>query len=153
MRRKKIIGIVLIILLIVLVIFIRNYVSNRMLYKLEAEMKVEFNDVDNIKISNYGPHCTISVYLDEGAYKLKDIEPMFIWTMLELTEEENFNYFQERHSKNATGELAFLHVRFYNETGTAENLLFKFNSYKDFEIWELEQDKSITYNVSDYKTE
>lgn len=151
MRRKKIICIVSLLLLIVLVAFIIDYINSRTLYKFEAEIKEQFDKVKGFEVSNYGPHCDILVYLDTDDYEYEDIEPIFIDIMLKLNEEAYFNYFEERHISKAASELAFLHIYFYNEDGKAENLLFKFNSYKDFEIWELDRDKSVTYNVSDYK--
>ena len=150
MRKKKLIRRLLILLCTLLVLIILYYINNRTIYRIEGKIKEKFNTVKSIEVSNTGPYCTLYVYLDSGDYEFEDIEPIFISLMLELDEEDNFNYFKERHIRSATGELAFLHIRFYIEKGKAENLLFEFSSYKDFEIWELEGNASVTYNVSDY---
>lgn len=152
MRGKKIIRRLLILLCILFVLIILYYINNRTIYRIESKIKEKFNAVESIEVSDTGPHCTLYVYLDSGNYEFEDIEPIFISLMLELDEEDNFNYFNERHIRDATGEMAFLHIRFYIEKGTAENFLFKFNSYKykDFQIWELDGDSSVTYTVSDY---
>ena len=153
LRGKKIIRKVLILASIILVLYVIYVIKNITLYKLEAEIKDEFDNVSGIKVTDNGPNCTLYVYLDSGSYEFEDIEPIFIKLILKLDEEINFNYLEERHIKDAKGEMAFLHIRFYIEKGTAENFLFKFNSdkHEDFQIWELDSDKSVTYTVSDYK--
>ena len=149
MRKKKLTYGILILLLIVAVLFIMYYINNITIYKLENEIKTEFDSVTGIKVVDNGPDCHIFVYVDKECYKFEDIEPIFIGIMIKLDKEENFNYLDERHNRDAKGELAFLHVRFYEE-GTSDNVIFEFTSYKDFQIWELEGNASVTYNVSDY---
>ena len=151
MRGKKIIRRVLILASIILVLYVIYVIKNITLYKLEAEIKDEFDNVDCLEVWDSGPHCTVVVFVDKDS-DFEDIEPVFISMMLKLHEDDNFNYLRERHSRNATGELAFLQVSFYEE-GTDDNRMFEFISYKyeDFQLWKLGGEASVPYTVSDYK--
>lgn len=156
MRRKKIIFIVLILSCIVFIIFTIHFIKNRALYKLEAEIKAEFDNVNCIEISGYGPDCYVNVYVDKECCEFEDIESIFIELMLKLNEEDNYKYIEKRQSENVNGVLAFLHICFYEEKGMKEDFLFEFTSYKDFETWKLETwrlgiEETVIYNVSDYK--
>ena len=149
LRGKKIIRRVLILASIILVLYVLYVIKNMTLYKLESVIKDEFDNVSDIKVADNGPDCYIYVYVDEDCCEFEDIEPIFISIMLKLDKDENFNYLEKRHNKDAKAELVFFNVCFYKK-GTSDNFLFKFRSCKDFEMWELEGDASVTYNVSDY---
>lgn len=73
------------------------------------------------------------------------LETVFIKVMVGIAQEENFQYFLKKHG----GEPFFFHVIFY-EDGIKDEELCRYTNYKDFEIWELESDRSIQFRVSDY---
>lgn len=149
--RKKIKYILVILVCFVLITLLIYHLKNLTIYKLEWEIKGEYDNVKRITVADNGPDCYIFVYMKEGTYGFEDIEPIFIRIMLELDKENVFNYFNERHCNRATGELAFLNICFYNKNGKGENLMFDFNSHKNFEKWELRGHSDVIYNVSDYK--
>ena len=98
-------------------------------------------------MGNSGPHCRIRIYVNDGSEDYNSIEPVFIKAMIEMSKETNFQFFLERHTQSASGEMAFLHVYFYQEDGKE---LYRFTSYKDFDVWELENDRSKQFQVSDF---
>ena len=147
-KKNKIIGVFLILLTLLLTGTVAHYINNRTLYQLESELKEEFDNVNCIDISGYGPHCYINVYVEES--KFEDIEPIFITVMRNIHKKENFDYISEAQSKNTNGELVFLHICFYTSKKREAESVFEFSSYKDFQEWELDGDSSKKYNLSDY---
>ena len=81
LRGKKIIRRVLIFASIILVLYVIYVIKNITLYKLEAEIKAEFDKVSSIEVIDNAPDCTLYVYLDSGNYEFEDIEPIFIKLM------------------------------------------------------------------------
>ena len=148
-KRKKWIFIILVPLVIISFIFIKNRMQNNQFYQFEKKLKTEMSYIDKIDIGNYGPYCSLYIYIDEDSCNYENIEKTFIRIMVEVSSKENFQYFLERHNKNASGELAFFNVAFYEE-GVKDKVLYKYTSYKDFQVWELESDRSIQFNSADY---
>ncbi len=130
-----------------LVLLLRNKSSNDCFYLFTKSIKEEFEYVDHIEMGNSGPHCRIRIYVKDGSDDYNSIEPIFVKAMIEISKETNFRFFTEKHAQSASGEMAFLHVYFYQENGEE---LYRFTSYKDFDVWELESDRSVQFRVSDY---
>lgn len=87
--------------------------------------------------------------MEENYCDYEVLETVFIKTMVEISKESNFQYLLKKHNETASGELAFFHVIFY-EDGIKDEELCRYTSYKDFEVWELESDRSVKFRVSDY---
>ncbi len=135
-----------VIALILAFLGIRRKMEREPFYQFKKSIMSEFEYVNKILLGNYGPNCTIRIYMDEKYCDAETLEKVFIKVMTEISEESNFQYFLERHNKVASGELAFLNVYFYH----GEEELCRYTSYKDFEVWELESDRSVQFRVSDY---
>ena len=151
--KKKMLIIGTFITIIILFIFIKDRIENRTFYDFKSLIKDEFSYVHNISLINYGPHCTIFVYLKKENFDFDKIEPVFIKMMLEISKPSNFNYFERRHCGGREGELPYMDISF-REKGVDDEELCKFNSSKtdNFEKWELE-DKNEYYYVQDYINE
>lgn len=147
--KKKVLYLFLGILLVCVCFWIRYRIVNKQFYKFVRDIKSEFEYVKNIKVENYGPHCTITVHMDKKYCDYETLETVFIKVMVEISEETNFQYFLEKHNKKTGGELAFFKVIFYKE-GINDKELCRYTSYKNFEIWELKSNHSIKFRVSDY---
>lgn len=147
--KKKIIIILAVLLLIILFISVKNRIENRTFYTFKASIENEFSYVQNISLLNHGPHCTIILYLKKESCNFEQIEPLFIKVMLNILESSNFKYFNQLHYKETKGELAFIHVSF-RQQGKKNEELYKFDSYKDFQKWEIFKNTDKCYYVSDY---
>jgi len=130
-----------------LVLLVRNRIVNECFYLFKRNIIEEFEYVNHIEMGNSGPHCRIRIYVNDGSVDYNSIEPVFIKAMIEMSKETNFQYILEKHTQSASGEMAFLHVYFYKEDGGE---LYRFTSCKDFDVWELESDRSVQFRVSDY---
>lgn len=130
-----------------LVLLVRNRSVNECFYLFTKSIKEEFEYVNDIEMGNSRPHCRIRIYVKDGCNDYNSIEPVFIKAMIETSKEKNFQYFSKNHIQSASGEMAFLHVYFYRENGEE---LYRFTSYKVFDVWELESDRSVQFRVSDY---
>lgn len=133
--------------LICFVLLVRNRSANECFDAFKNIIIEEFEYVSNIEMGNSGPHCRIRIYVEDGCDDYDSIEPVFIKTMIEISKEKNLQYFSEKHVQSAGGEMAILHVYFYQENGKE---LYRFTSYKDFDVWELESDRSVQFRVLDY---
>lgn len=150
LKKKIIICSILLLAFIVLaclILFVRDRNTNACFYSIKKNILEEFEYVNHIEMGNSGPHCRIRIYVNDENDDYDSIEPVFIKAMIEMSKEANFQYLKERHARSASGEMAFLHVYFYQEDGEE---LYRFTSYKDFDVWELERDRSVQFRVSDY---
>lgn len=147
--KKKVLYLFFGILLVCVCFWIRYRVVNRQFYKFVRDIKSEFEYVESIRVGGHGPHCWISVYVEEDSCDYEKLEPVFIKIMIGIAQEENFQYFSERHDRWAGGEPVFFTVIFHQE-GIKNKALCRYTSYKDFEVWELESDRSVKFRVSDY---
>lgn len=148
--KKKVLYLFLgILLLICTCSWLRYRVVNKQFYQFVKNIKSEFKYVKSIDLLNYGPHCTIMVFMEENNCDYERLETVFIKIMTEIAQKSNFQYFLKRHNETASGELAFFHICFYQE-GIKDKTLCRYTSYKDFEVWELESDRSVKFRVSDY---
>jgi len=129
------------------ILFVRDRNVNACFYSMKKNIIEEFEYVNHIEMANFGPHCGIRICVNDGNDDYDSIEPVFIKAMTEMSKEENLQYLKERHARSASGEMAFLHVYFCREDGEE---LYRFRSYKDFDVWELERDRSVQFRVSDY---
>lgn len=140
----------IILCLAIMLVFVFWVIRRKMIqnpfYQFKKSIMSEFTYVNKMEVGNYGPHCTVRVYVDEKYCEAETLEKVFIKVMTELSEDSNFQYLLERHNKFASGEMTFLNVYFYN----GEEELCRYTSYKDFEVWELESDRSVQFCVSDY---
>ena len=145
--KKKAIIICLVCICLISFILIRYKMVDSTFYQYKKQIITEFKYVDKVELRNYGPYCTVAIYVKDKHFDYEELEPVFIKAMTEIYQESNFQYFLEEHIKSASGEMAFLKIHFYNRN---EEELYRFTSYKDFDIWELESNRSVQFRVSDY---
>jgi hypothetical protein len=155
MKRKILMLVCLILFLLTGVLIIRGLVDSSEFRNLRKDISTEFDYVQRMTLSNYGPHCTIDVYLDSDDYDFEKVEKVFIEVMLKVNEPSLRKYLIDIHDKRGSGELAFLHISF-REKGNDSDVLYKFNNYRDFRQWELESNlkkgqSSKQYMYSDYE--
>ena len=147
--KRVLILVCLIIFLLTGVFIIRGLVNNSEFNNLKKEVAAEFDYVKKMTLSNNGPHCTIDVYLDSDDYDFEKVEKVFIEIMHKVNEPSLRKYLIDTHNKRASGELAFLHISF-REKGNNDEVLYKFNNYKDFQQWELESNSKLGQSPKQY---
>lgn len=147
--KKRVLYLFLGILFVCACFWVRYRIVNRQFYKFVRDIKSEFEYVESIDFSNYGPYCTIRVFMEEKYCDYETLEKVFVKVMVEISKETNFQYFLEKHNRKVGGKPAFFHVFFYKE-GIKDKALCRYESRQDFEVWELESDRSVKFRVSDY---
>lgn len=148
-KRKKYLVILLVPFVIFNCIFIYDQIKNRRFHQFEKEIKTDFSFIDKIELGNFGPYCALYVYVDEDSCSYTEIEEAFIRIMIEVSSEDNFQYFLERHNRDASGELTFFDVTFYKK-GEDDKALYRYSSCKNFQVWKLEGESDKTYNITEY---
>ncbi len=147
--KKKLFYLCLGTLLVCACFWLRYRLVNRQFYKFVQDIKSEYSYVEDVQLENFGPHCVITVHMDKNYCDYEILEKVFIKVMVEICKEVNFQYFVEKYNEKIGGSPAFFTVIFYQE-GIDNEELCRYTSYKDFEVWELESDRSVKFYVSDY---
>jgi c-di-AMP phosphodiesterase-like protein len=91
-------------LVIIGILMIRNRIYNKIFFDFKNDLKKEFSYISNITVTDIDPNCYLDVYLKSKNYSYGEVEQIFIKIMLALSDETIYNYFEQRHNKNANGE-------------------------------------------------
>lgn len=91
-------------LVIIGILIIRNRIYNKIFFDFKNDLKKEFSYISNITVTDIDPNCYLDVYLKSKNYSYGEVEQIFIEIMLALSDETIYNYFEQRHNKNANGE-------------------------------------------------
>lgn len=91
-------------LIIIGILMIRNRIYNKIFFDFKNDLKKEFSYISNITVTDIDPNCYLDVYLKSKNYSYGEVEQIFIKIMLALSDETIYNYFEQRHNKNANGE-------------------------------------------------
>jgi c-di-AMP phosphodiesterase-like protein len=91
-------------LVIIGILMIRNRIYNKIFFDFKNDLKKEFSYISNITVTDIDPNCYLDVYLKSKNYSYGEVEQIFIEIMLALSDETIYNYFEQRHNKNANGE-------------------------------------------------
>lgn len=91
-------------LVIIGILMIRNRIYNKIFFDFKNDLKKEFSYISNITVTDIDPNCYLNVYLKSKNYSYGEVEQIFIEIMLALSDETIYNYFEQRHNKNANGE-------------------------------------------------
>lgn len=91
-------------LVIIGILMIRNRIYNKIFFDFKNDLKKEFSYISNITVTDIDPNCYLNVYLKSKNYSYGEVEQIFIKIMLALSDETIYNYFEQRHNKNANGE-------------------------------------------------
>lgn len=91
-------------LIIIGILMIRNRIYNKIFFDFKNDLKKEFSYISNITVTDIDPNCYLDVYLKSKNYSYGEVEQIFIEIMLALSDETIYNYFEQRHNKNANGE-------------------------------------------------
>lgn len=140
------------IIVVIGVSVIRYRINNIIFIEFREDLKEEFTYISNITVSDINPHCYLDVYLKPNYYYSYDeVKPIFIEIIHALTDEIIYNYFEQRHNKNANGEFYFYTINFINK-GQDDKLIYRFRSHKEnnrFVNWHLEE-LDLDYDINDY---
>lgn len=139
------------IFVIIGILIIRYRVNNKIFIEFENDLKEKYSYISNITVTDIDPHCYMDVYLKSNNYSYDEVEPIFIDIMLSLSDETIYNYFEQRHNKNANGEFYIFGIDF-REKGNNNDLLYRYNSHKEnnqFIAWRLEGSE-IEYDLNEY---
>ena len=145
--KKKALLFCLVIFCLVSFLLMLNKIVDSTFYQYKKQILTEYKHIDKIELRNYGPECTIAIYMKDGYFDYEEIEPIFIKAMIGIYQESYFQYFTEKHNNSASAEMAYLNIHFYKKSGEG---IYRFTSYKYFDVWELESDRSVQFRVSDY---
>ena len=138
-------------LVIISILMIRYRVNNKIFFDFKNGLKEKYSYISNITVTDIDPHCYLDVYLKSKNYRYGEVEPILIEIMLALSDETIYNYFEQRHNKNANGEFYFLGIDF-RDKGNNNDLLYRYRSHKvnnQFIKWRLEGSE-IEYDLHDY---
>lgn len=145
--KKKVLIFCLAVFCLVSFLLIRYKIMDRTFYQYEKQILTEFEYIDKVELRNYGPECTIAIYVKDKHFDYEELEAVFIKAMTEIYQDSFFQYFLEKHNNSENAEMAYLNIHFYNKSGEG---IYRFTSYKEFDVWELESDRSVQFHVSDY---
>ena len=139
------------IFVIIGILIIRYRVNNKIFIEFENDLKEKYSYISNIKVYDTNPHCYLNIYLDPDNHSFDEVEPIFIDIMLSLSDETIYNYFKQRHNKNANGEFYFFSI-YFKEKGVKNKNLYSYHSHKEnnqFIAWRLEGSE-IEYDLNEY---
>jgi hypothetical protein len=160
--KRKLINIVIIISFIFIIIIIilgTNYNKNKKWYDYSNQLKEEYQFIKKVKLSNYGPHCRISIFLNKEEFDLHSAEVIFQKFLNRLNQEEFLQCLINYHNKHASGEMAYVDVEFRFKNDNYD-IMYQFETDGTNEdrygLWTLNisQDNENLYKnyiMSDYK--
>ena len=93
--KKKALLFCLVTFCLVSFLLILNKIVDSTFYQYKKQILTEYKHIDKIELRNYGPECTIAIYVKDGHFDYEEIEPIFIKAMIGIYQESYFQYFTE----------------------------------------------------------
>jgi hypothetical protein len=156
---KKIIYLIIggIIFSLLSIIAIKSYTSKIPAYQLSKEIKEKFTTVYKMDQIDFGPECSINIYLTNEDIEFNEIEIIFEEFLERIYDKEVYQYFVDYHEKKVLGELAKMSVCF-RKKGNQEEVIYKFSTIGEegqspIAMWRivLDDEREIIYILEDYK--